>query len=319
MKLSVIICTYDRPKLLARTLNHLSEQSMPDDDFEVIVVYNEEVADTEDVLEEYEGVFEHYTTVTEDPNSDESGLAHARNRGIGVAKSEYVLFLDDDVRPSTDLLTAVRDTFRTVDPEPICIGGRVVPDFQGEVPSWLPDSLPGLPVCRLGDEPYWIDFPEEFVIGANVAFQREFLHQEGGFPTELGRQQGTLLANEELELLRAADERTGVYYQPKAHVEHYIGEDRLRLRYFLRRFYWQGVSDSRSEHYGHNPRDSPGFVHALRSAGSLVKNALGVVVGPGQGSRMLYLFQVFRNAGYLSEEMRLSLSERRPGVLRSWT
>lgn len=319
MKLSVIICTYDRPELLKQTIDCLSDQTLSTDEFEIIVVYNDEVAGTERVLDNLEGTVPNLRRI---PESDDSGgLAHARNIGYKAAESDFVHFLDDDIVPKPDLLEVMWNTFNTVNPTPVCIGGKALPDFEISKPEWLPSSLPGLPVCDLGDDERYIDFPNEFIIGANIAFKKSFLREQGGFPTELGRQQGRLLANEEYELLRHADHQTGVYFQPAAYVDHFIGQERLQIGYFLRRHYWQGVSDWRMKRL---QRESDEKRRVFRSLARCIaitgKDTARLAIRLDNRSRAAALFSIAGDIGYLLEGAKSALNEVSDRVLpiRPW-
>lgn len=299
MKLSVVICTYDRPDHLRRTIEALTEQTVFSEDFEIIVVYNEEVGATMETLERLSSSITNLRTLTETKQED-GGLAHARNVGYHAAESDIVYYLDDDVVPHPRLLETMWETFETVEPQPVCVGGKVCPDLEKEPPFWLPSNLPGLPVCNLGDEARFIDFPEEYVIGANVAFDRTFLESENGFPEHLGRKQGGFLSNEETHVLHAADDQTGIYYQPAASLDHFIGADRLTARYALRRFYWQGISDWRADRMQPDRSDRSTVVSLLLwRIGSMGLNLGRFVTGVGENSRIESLLLLISGFGYL--------------------
>jgi len=88
---SIIIPTYNRKILLKeRALNSLLNQKF--NDFEVIVI-NDGGADVLDVIEEYKnkGLDIEYINYKENKS-----VSYARNRGIEIAKGEWICFLDDD-------------------------------------------------------------------------------------------------------------------------------------------------------------------------------------------------------------------------------
>jgi glycosyltransferase involved in cell wall biosynthesis len=89
---SVIIATYNRCKMLARTLPPLLAQDFPSDEYEVIVVVDGSTDGTTDLLRGF----------TSHPNlrvieQDNRGQAAAINTGLRAAEGEVVLFLDDDI------------------------------------------------------------------------------------------------------------------------------------------------------------------------------------------------------------------------------
>lgn len=245
IRASVVICTYDRPDLLEETVQRVACQELGTGEYEIIVVYTEGDSPTEVLLERLDPPGTTLRTYAEARGS----LSNARNVGLDRARGEYVVYLDDDAVPLPGWLARTCDTFEEVEPTPSCVGGRVDPVFETEPPWWLPEQPPGLPICHLGDEPRWVDFPREFVVGANMAFPADQLADAGGFPTELGRKEGNMLGGEDLAAQYGATSRTGVYYQPGSRVRHHIGRERLTVRFFLRRFYAQGMINCRLERF----------------------------------------------------------------------
>jgi GT2 family glycosyltransferase len=88
--------------------------------------------------------------------------------------------------------------------------------------------------------------PEEvWLVGANIAFDRDALREIGGFPEHLGRQGGKLLSGEETAVKRALERRgLASWYAPDAVVRHYVSPERMTQRWLLRRIFWQGVTDA---------------------------------------------------------------------------
>ncbi|WP_150118011.1 glycosyltransferase family 2 protein, partial [Meiothermus taiwanensis] len=88
---SVVIPTYNRAQLLARTVRaFLAQDGVP---FEVIVVDDGSTDATPEVLA---GFRDPRLRVLRQPNA---GLASARNAGLLQARGQYVLFNDDDIVP----------------------------------------------------------------------------------------------------------------------------------------------------------------------------------------------------------------------------
>src|SRR5439155_3723884 len=79
-------------------------------------------------------------------------------------------------------------------------------------------------------------------IGANLAFARHALAAIGGWRTDLGKVNNTLISGEDHEIflrLRRHGLYSG-YYDPKIWVRHYVPASRLTRQYFRRWFYWSG-------------------------------------------------------------------------------
>ncbi len=89
--LSVVICTYNRSPLLDKVLQSLCCQTLPTQDFEVVIINDGSVDDTEAVVTSYASRLPLYYT-----RQRNAGLASAKNHGLFASRGKFVLFLDDD-------------------------------------------------------------------------------------------------------------------------------------------------------------------------------------------------------------------------------
>jgi cellulose synthase/poly-beta-1,6-N-acetylglucosamine synthase-like glycosyltransferase len=88
-------------------------------------------------------------------------------------------------------------------------------------------------------------------VGANMAVRRSVLDALGGFAPHLGRNRGTLLCGEDHDFCqRVASAGYRSEYRPELKVRHWVPASRLRLRYFLRWFFWSGVTNAVLEEDG---------------------------------------------------------------------
>jgi glycosyltransferase involved in cell wall biosynthesis len=99
-ELSIVIPTYDRRERLRACLDALARQTQPASDFEVIVVDDGSSDGTLEMLEALSLPF-FLRVVRQGRNT---GYGAARNAGVGVARGTYVLFLDDDVSATPELV-----------------------------------------------------------------------------------------------------------------------------------------------------------------------------------------------------------------------
>ncbi len=88
--ITVIIPTYNRKNLLPRAIDSVLSQTVPD--FEIVVVDDASTDGTEAMLKE------RYTDpcIRYDRLPENRGVHAARNRGLDLARGEYVVFLDSD-------------------------------------------------------------------------------------------------------------------------------------------------------------------------------------------------------------------------------
>jgi glycosyltransferase involved in cell wall biosynthesis len=86
--ISVIIPTYNRPKLLSRAIQSVLTQDV--ENFEVIVI-NDSGYDVVDIIKKLDD-----DRIVYKQHSENRGLAEARNTGLKYAKGKYITYLDDD-------------------------------------------------------------------------------------------------------------------------------------------------------------------------------------------------------------------------------
>lgn len=98
---SVIIPTYNRAGLLRHTLDSLVRQSLPDAQYEVIVIDDGSSDSTADVVEEYRERLNLHYFFQEDKGWR---VAEARNIGIAHAEGEVCVFVDSGVVLHSDCL-----------------------------------------------------------------------------------------------------------------------------------------------------------------------------------------------------------------------
>ncbi|MBK7876625.1 MAG: glycosyltransferase [Planctomycetes bacterium] len=98
-RLSVVLCTYDRKAILAKSLASWAAQRCAPNDFEVVVVNDGSTDGTREWLEA--NPLSVPGRVLHRPNG---GLAAARNTGIAAARGEFLLFVNDDTIASPDLV-----------------------------------------------------------------------------------------------------------------------------------------------------------------------------------------------------------------------
>ena len=103
IKISVVIPTFNRPKLLTKCLNALVAQSIPKSDFEVIVV--SDGPDNETLLALMPWLKKKKLNLFYD-HTEKKGPAAARNLGWLKAKAKLVAFTDDDCLPDKNWLAA---------------------------------------------------------------------------------------------------------------------------------------------------------------------------------------------------------------------
>jgi len=103
IKISVIIPTYKRYRLLLLCLNALRQQNFAKDEFEIIVVCDGPDAETFQHVEFFKEEFGCKNIHIENLSA-KKGPAAARNYGVSKAKGLMLAFTDDDCKPKKDWL-----------------------------------------------------------------------------------------------------------------------------------------------------------------------------------------------------------------------
>jgi GT2 family glycosyltransferase len=243
--LSVLIATYNRAAHLEACLQSLAVQRFGPDD-EVIVVDNASTDRTRTVVQK---AMDWFPVPLRYLHESSAGKSNALALGLGHAAGDIVAFTDDDVLVAADWIEAVREAMQ--EPSVALVAGRVEPRWETRPPRWLRlrgdngYSVLAAPLALLdyGSEPSVLD--ERSALGANMAVRRAALDDIGGFPATLGKLRGTLLSGEDryvCERLRDTGHRC--VYSPGLLVRHWVPRQRTRLSYFVRWFFWSGITNS---------------------------------------------------------------------------
>jgi glycosyltransferase involved in cell wall biosynthesis len=237
--ISVIICTFNRALMLEESVRSFLNCQTDGIDHELLIIDNNSTDRTREIAE----LFAKQNPRIRYGFEPLQNLCHSRNRGIRESRGEIVVFVDDDVRFSPGWFTALASAFeRHV--EVACVGGKVVPHFEADRPSWLDDDLLWIyGVTRYGDHEREIR-PPETPIGCNMAFRRVVFEQIGGFHPSLGRSGGNLQSNDENRLfVSVAKAGLKTLYSPDVQLAHRIPPVRMSRSWVLRRHYWEGISN----------------------------------------------------------------------------
>ncbi|ELB2133742.1 glycosyltransferase family 2 protein [Vibrio parahaemolyticus] len=106
MFFSVIIPAFNAEGVILRCLDSLDNQSFKD--FEVIIINDGSTDNTEKILQEYINKRKNFSFVTK----ENGGVSIARNIGIGLAKGNYLVFLDSDDWVESDYLLYAHDKIK---------------------------------------------------------------------------------------------------------------------------------------------------------------------------------------------------------------
>ena len=92
VKISLIIPVYNVEKYLEKCLNSCVDQDIPIDEYEIIIVNDGTKDNSLNIANEFKQKYQNIKVYSQNNH----GLSAARNKGLSLAKGEYVWFIDSD-------------------------------------------------------------------------------------------------------------------------------------------------------------------------------------------------------------------------------
>lgn len=238
---SIIICTKNRAGSLRETLAKMEGVLVPSSaTIEMIVVDNGSTDHTREIVECHQ-TNKYKLQYIWEPNG---GQAHARNRGLSIAKSDIIVFTDDDVLPCEHWLEEHIRGY--ADDEIAAILGGIEALHMGPLPAeYSRESMDFS--TRFGDKtvkPF-----TGHLVGANMSFRRTVIDAIGGFNARLGPGRSGFFDDTDfsIRLMRAGFIQC---FEPMASVQHVIESSRLRAIACRRMLFQLGVSIFVADEFG---------------------------------------------------------------------
>jgi len=249
-RVSVVVCTYNGARTIRDCLDGLSRLDYPD--YEVIVVDDGSTDATGVIARQYDCRL---------IQTENQGLANARNTGLAAATGEIIAYLDDDAYPDPDWLTYLAATFLRT-PYAGVGGPNIAPPGDGPIAECVARA-PGGPVHVLVT-----DREAEHIPGCNMAFRKSCLEAIGGFDPQFRT------AGDDVDVCWRLQERGwALGFHPAAMVWHHR---RNSLRTYWRQQIGYGRAEAMLERKWPEKYNGPGHVRWVgRIYGSGLTHALG--------------------------------------------
>ena len=236
MNLSVIICSHNpRPDYLERTLNALRAQTLPKEQWELLLIDN---ASKKTLAESWDLSWHPHVRIIRE---EELGLTPARLRGIKESKGDILIFVDDDNLLNPDYLAnAVRIGLEH--PKIGVWGGELQGEFEGGLPEWLEPHTVCLAVRSLQRDAWsnLYGWSPALPAGAGMTLRRvvgEFyanLNKEHPLRRQLDRRGKSLGCGGDVDLAYSAiDLGFGIGRFKCLQILHCIPERRIKPEYVL--------------------------------------------------------------------------------------
>ncbi len=209
IKVSIVIPTYNRLERLKLVLSALESQTYPLEDIEVLVVSDGASDGTDDFLRGFNPSYQFRPIFQAN-----QGVAVARNHGVEMAQGEMLLFIDDDVIPTPQLVAEHIRLYEEYGDYVVVIGPMMTPpDFvMSPWVRWEQDKLARQYQDMLAGK--WQPTARQFYTG-NTSLSRRRLLESGGFDPNFKRA-------EDVELAYRLAERGSLFlFNPEAVGYHY--------------------------------------------------------------------------------------------------
>lgn len=244
-RISVIIPTRNRAALLDRTLQSILGQTLPRESFEVIVVDNGSTDATPEVCRAWAARLPNFRSLSE----LEPGLHVGRHAGMRAARSELLVYADDDIRAFPSWLDGMLKAFDAMDVG--IVGGNNLPEFEAPPPVWWEElkeksprgwAIPPLSLLDYGANDG--DIEPHLVWGCNFGVRRSLVEDAGGFHPDGMPADRLQFRGDGESYVTAFAARRGlrIRFAPRASIHHFTPASRLTEKYLHARGYAQGFS-----------------------------------------------------------------------------
>lgn len=242
LRISVVIPTSGprSPVMLERTLLSLTNEILPSELVDIIVVENGDDMRVQDICHAYSSRLPIKYYFSPIPN-----LSNARNIGIKNSSSDVIIFFDDDLRFSGKTLQAYANAFRSS--ESNCFfGGPLDIDYEKTPSRVLIDFFPASVRGYLpGDDCFVINSPsQQLFLGGNHAIPKSLIEKYNGYDLlgASGLNEGYLGEETRLQEKMLKDGCVGLFV-PEAKVWHYVPQESVTFSWLLKRYYRRGVTE----------------------------------------------------------------------------
>jgi glucosyl-dolichyl phosphate glucuronosyltransferase len=230
LKISVVICTYNRADFIELALYSLYQQTLSKAYFEVIIVNNNSVDHTETVCSSF--IHKHYDAHFFYLNELQQGASYARNTGAALAKAPLLCFMDDDAVAAPNYLEKIIAFFYS-HTDAGGLGGKIIPRYIPEEPKWMSHFVSSMVGNFNYSNEVVVFAPNKYPLESNMVIKKTDFDAINGFNTALPGVMGTLRIGGEGKdfFLRLKALGRVIYYDPAIVVEHIVETKKLTPTY----------------------------------------------------------------------------------------
>jgi glycosyltransferase involved in cell wall biosynthesis len=294
--ISVCICTFKRPTLLSKALQHTVAQVTNDQfTYEIVVVDNDFRRSAEVIVSGYK--IGNAVRIIYDCEPEQN-IALARNKAVKTATGNLIAFIDDDERPVENWLLHMYSSLRKYSASAVL--GPVMPDYPWGTPKWLKKSgLCNRPRHKTGSLITRKDMRTGNILFCEYVFEKGELW----FDPKRG-----LSGGEDGEFIsKQLDKGRKFIWCDEAIVYETVPENRWSVKFYLKRNYGIGTTAGTQQHQ--NLKIHMALKSLLLLVGYLV--ILPPALLCGKHNWIKIMIRIFYNAGFLFSFFRLVEVQKR--------
>ena len=299
--ISVVICSYNRADYIVNAIASLYNQTLDKAAFEVLVVDNNSIDNTQELVENYmeqhRDLYCYYLT------ESRQGASYARNTGAAFAKGNILCFMDDDAEAEPEFLERITTFFNT-HTDVAGLGGRIIPKYIPAEPAWMSHFVSSL----VGNFDYSKNVeefkPGKFPLESNMSVLKSCFDAIGGFNTALPGVVGTLRIGGEGKdfFLRLQELGKKIYYDPAIIVHHVVEVKKLTPHYMYRVASGIGRGERvRTKAIGNAAYVKKIFEYIYKLGGAVVLGLLYALKGKPAQTRPVIQFRIDALKGLLGK------------------
>lgn len=278
--ISVCICTFKRPQLLARVLEALRDQETHGQfTYSIVVVDNDRMKSAESIVSSFVAESCHSVTYCVEPRQN---IALARNSAIANANGDFVAFIDDDEIPTKSWLLTLLKACDEYQADGVL--GPVKPLFDPGVPEWVVKG-------EFYNRP---TYPTGFVIDGRKGRTGNVLLKRRIFSRDVQPFRPEFLTGEDQDFFRRMIDRKFVFvWCNEAPAYEVVPQQRWKRSFMLKRALLRGKTAVVHTTFG--PRDVVKSIIAIPIYGIV----LPFTLVRGQHEFMTILVKIFDHLGKL--------------------
>lgn len=234
--LSLIICTYNRAQILQDCLYSLVQQTASASSYKVLIINNNSSDNTQEIINNFTQKHSNFTSILE----PKQGLSHARNRGFKEVQTEWIAYIDDDVKVHENY---VKRALWTIENHSFdCFGGMQYGWFKFGQPKWLKSNFGtrSMLLRKVGI------LSQGMLSGGNMLMKTSILEAVGGFDTNLGMNGNNVAYGEDDYLiLKLREKGYTIGFDPELKIDHLVMPHKLSVWWHISSWYAMGKANQR--------------------------------------------------------------------------